>query len=128
MSSRQSSFTPRPQEAQAILTSSQRQWKSCATERVRLGTVGQDGETNKTFDLGNVQFNKGVLSVPMVANSQESGGSACQQVMAVRANVVVGVRSCRDPEPPPGQLDAPVSSVRNDAVSLANAMLDKITA
>jgi hypothetical protein len=119
---------PTPQQAQAILTSSQRQWKSCATGEVRLGTVGQDGENNKTFDLGNVQLNTGLLSLPMVANSQESGGSACQQVMAVRANVVVGVRSCRDPEPPPGQLDAPVSSVRDDAVSLANAMIDKITA
>jgi hypothetical protein len=48
--------------------------------------------------------------------------------MAVRANVGVGVRSCRNAEPPPGQLDARVSSVRDDAVSLADTMIDKITA
>jgi serine/threonine protein kinase len=119
---------PTPQQAQSILTSSQRQWKACAAGEVHLGTVGENGENGKTFDLGDVQLNKGVLSLPMVGNSQESGGGACQQVIAMRANVVVGVRSCRNPEPPPGQLDAPVSSVRNDAVSLANAMIDKITA
>jgi serine/threonine-protein kinase len=119
---------PTPQQAQDVLSSSQRQWTSCTAGRVRLGTVGQNGENNKTFEFGKVQLNTGMLSVPMIANSQESGGGACQQVMAVRANVIVGMRSCRDPEPPPGQLDAPVSSVRNDAVSLANAMIDKITA
>ena len=64
----------------------------------------------------------------MVANSQESVGSAYQRAMAVRANVVVGVRSCRNPEPPPGQLEAPVSSAHNDAAPLANAMIDKINA
>jgi hypothetical protein len=51
----------------------------------------------------------------------------CQQVMAVRVNVVVAVRACRYPEPPPGQLDANVSSARKEAEPLASAMLDKMT-
>jgi serine/threonine-protein kinase len=89
--------------------------------------VGQAGENNLRFELGTVQLRDDVLTVSMVANSQESGGSACQQVMAVRANIVVGVRACRDPEPPPGELNADVSSVRNDAEPLASAMIDKIT-
>ncbi|MCV7007968.1 serine/threonine-protein kinase PknH/PknJ [Mycobacterium gordonae] len=118
---------PTPEQAQTVLTSSQRQWRSCASGRVRLGTVGQNGENNLTFDLGPVQLHGDVLAVPMVANSQESGGGACQQALAVRANVVVAVRACRYPEPPPGQLEAGVSSVRKDAEPLASAMLDKIT-
>jgi hypothetical protein len=118
---------PSPEQAQAVLTSSQQQWGSCASDRVRLGTVGQNGENNPTFDLGPVGPNGGVLSVSMVANSQESGGAACQQVMAMKANIVVGVRTCRNPEPPPGELEAPVGSVRKDAEPLVSAMLDKIT-
>lgn len=118
---------PTSEQAGTILGSSQRQWQSCASGQVRLGTVGQNGENGLTFDLGGVQLRNGVLTLPMVANSQESGGSACQQALAVRANVVVGVRSCRDPKPPPGELNADVSSVRNDADQLATAMIDKVT-
>jgi serine/threonine protein kinase len=116
-----------PDQAQAVLTSSQQQWGSCAGKQIRRGTVGQNGENGLTFDLGTVRENKGVLSVVMVANSQESTGASCQQVMAVKANVVVEVRSCRTPEPPPGELEAPLSSVHKDAEPLASAMLDKIT-
>ena len=46
---------------------------------------------------------------------------------AAKANIVVEMRSCRDPEPPPGELEAPLGSVHKDAEPLANAMLDKIT-
>lgn len=115
------------EQAQAIMTASQRQWQSCAGGEVRLGTVGQNGENNLHFDVGQVQVGDHTLTVPMVANSQESGGSACQQVMATRVNVVVGVRVCRDPEPPPGELNAEISSVRSDAAPLSSAMIDKIT-
>lgn len=118
---------PTPEQAQTVLTSSQRQWRSCASGRVRRGTVGQNGENTLTFDIGPVQLHNDVLTVPMVANSQESGGSACQQAMAVRANVVVAVRACRYPEPPPGPLEADVSSLRKEAEPLASAMIDKIT-
>lgn len=117
---------PTPQQATTVLTSSQHQWESCAKGRVRLGTVGQNGENGLTFELGTVQRRDDVLTVPMIANSQESGGAACQQAMAARNNVLVGVRSCRNPEPPPGQLDANIGSVRDDAEQLAGAMLDKI--
>jgi hypothetical protein len=47
--------------------------------------------------------------------------------MAVSANVVVAVRSCRYPEPSPGDYIADISSVRSDATPLASAMIDKIT-
>jgi serine/threonine-protein kinase len=118
---------PTPEQAQTVLSSSRRQWQSCTSGQVKLGTVGQAGENNLRFELGTVQLRDDVLTVSMVANSQESGGSACQQVMAVRPNIVVGVRACRYPEPPPGELNADVSSVRNDAEPLASAMIDKIT-
>ncbi|RFZ63182.1 Serine/threonine-protein kinase PknF [Mycobacterium marinum] len=118
---------PTSEEAQAILNTSQQQWQSCASETIKLGTVGQAGENNLQFEPGNVQLSHDVLTVSMVANSQESGGSACQQAMAIRANIVVSVRACRYPKPPPGQLNADVSSVSNDAERLAVAMLDKIT-
>jgi hypothetical protein len=119
---------PTPEQAQTILPSSQRQWRTCASGEVKLGTVGQNGENGLTFNFGSVELTKGVLAVSMVANSQESGGSACQQAMAVKANVVVAVRACRYPEPPPGQLEADVSSVHKDAEPLVSAMIDKITA
>lgn len=119
---------PAPEQAQTVLITSQRQWEECARGRVSQGTRGQNGENGLTFTLGEVRLEENVLTVPMIANNHESGGSACQQAMAVRANVVVSARSCRYPEPPAGQLDADVSSVRPDAVPLANAMLDKVVA
>jgi PknH-like extracellular domain/Protein kinase domain len=119
---------PTPEAAQTVLNSSQRQWQTCAAGQVSVGTRGQNGENGKTFTLGRVQLANDILSVPMVANSQESGDRACQQVMAVRANVVVGARACRSPELAPGQFDADISSVRTDAQQLAGAMLDKIPA
>lgn len=118
---------PTSDQANAVLASSHQRWQSCAAGRVRRGTVGQNGENKLTFDFGTVRENDGVLSVVMVANSQESTGAACQQVMAAKANLVVEVRSCRDPEPPPGELEAPLESVHKDAAPLVNAMLDKIT-
>jgi len=115
------------EQAQSILAASQRQWQACAGGDVRLGSVGQNGENNLRFEVGQVQVGDHMLAVPMVANSQESGGSACHQVLAVRVNVVVGVRACRYPEPPPGDYIADISSVRSDAAPLASAMIDKIT-
>jgi hypothetical protein len=117
-----------PEQAQSVLNYSQRQWETCASGQVSVGTRGQNGENGLTFTLGAVQLANNVLTVPMIANNHESGGSACQQAMGVRANVIVGARSCRYPEPPAGQLDADVSSVRKDAEPLANAMLDKVSA
>jgi serine/threonine-protein kinase len=119
---------PTPDQAQSLLASSQRQWRTCASGEVKLGTVGQNGENGLTFNFGSVKSINGVLAVSMVANSQEAIGSACQQAMAAKANVVVAVRACRAPEPPPGQLEADVSSVHKDAEPLVSAMIDKINA
>ncbi|MGV0625955.1 sensor domain-containing protein [Mycolicibacter minnesotensis] len=116
------------EQAQSILAVSQRQWQACAGSEVRLGTVGQNGENNLHFEVGQVQVGNHRLAVLMVANSQVSEGSACEQVLAIRANVVVGVRACRYPEPPPGYYIAEISSVRSDTAPLASAMIDKITA
>ena len=99
--SRPSSSAAAPERAQAVLSSSQRQWLSCVNGQVGLETMGQNGENRLTVDLGRVQFHNDVLTVPMHANSQEIGGSACQKVMAVAANVVVGVQSCRYPKSRP---------------------------
>ena len=63
----------------------------------------------------------------MVANSQESTGAACQQVMAAKANIVVEVRSCRDQSRRPVSSKHLSDSVHKDAEPLVNAMLDKIT-
>lgn len=116
------------EQAHSVFAATQRQWQACAGNEVRSESVGQNGENNRNFDVGQVvQVGDHTLSIPMVANSQLSGGSACEQVMAVRANVVVGVRACRYPEPPPGDYNADVSSVRSDATPLASAMIDKIT-
>lgn len=118
---------PGPEQARTVLDSSQRQWQTCANGEIKQSTRGENGENGVTFTLGQVQLMNNILLVPMVANSHVAG-RACQQVMAVRSNVLVSTRSCRFPEPPPGQLDADISSVRNDAQQLAEAMLDKITA
>jgi PknH-like extracellular domain len=116
---------PGPEQARTVLDSSQRQWQACANGEVKQGTRGQNGENGVTFALGPVQLLNNVLSVRMVANSQVAG-RACEQVVAVRGNVLVSARSCRFPEPPPGQLDANIGSVRSDAEQLGEAMLNKI--
>lgn len=115
------------EQAQSILVASQRQWQACAGSEVGLGTVGQNGENGLGFQVGQVQVGDYRLAVPMVANSDVREGSACEQVLAVRVNVVVGVRACRYTEPPPGERDADLGSVRNEAGPLAGAMIDKIT-
>jgi hypothetical protein len=54
---------------------------------------------------------------------------ACQQVLGVRDNVVVGTRSCNYIEQSPDILintPADPNRATNDAASMAKAMLDKV--
>ena len=84
---------PSADQAQAVLASSQKQWRSCAQGTVtRKLYEGADG-----YELGSVQLRGDVLTVSMVAINRESGHSACQQVLAARANVLVGTRACSSP-------------------------------
>ena len=121
---------PSPDQAQSVVTSAQNQWRSCATSEVDQ-TVGP--ESGYGWKLGDVQREDELLSVKMASNGAMTAAAACQQVLGVRANVVVGTRSCNDAsQSAPGW-----DSVRNvwptdpnwatnDAAHLAKAMLDKV--
>jgi serine/threonine-protein kinase len=41
-----------PEQAQTVMNSSQRQWETCASGQVSVGTRGQNGENGLTFSLG----------------------------------------------------------------------------
>lgn len=88
---------PTPEQAQALLTRVQGQWQSCAADKVSYRVPGTNGEVGWGYDFGKVQLRGDVLTVSMAGINRESGNSACEQVLGVRANVVVGVRSCLDP-------------------------------
>jgi serine/threonine protein kinase len=91
---------PAAQQAQTVLTSSQRQWQSCAAGQVHYGVPGTNGEVGWGFNLGSVQFHDDILTVSMAGINRESGDSACQQALGIRANVVVGARTCLEPDIP----------------------------
>jgi len=113
-------FTDR---AQAVLASSQKQWRSWAQGSVtRKLYEGADA-----YELGSVQLRDDVLTVSMVAINRESGDSACQQVLAARANVLVGTRACLTPTNiPVTATSANPNLAGDDAERLANAMLAKV--
>jgi PknH-like extracellular domain len=123
------SVYPTAQQAQAVLTSSQQQWESCARSTV---TEDVPPENSRAFELGTVQRNGDLLAVPMAANSYV-GASACQQVLGVRDNVVVGTRSCNFLEETAAtsftgdNWPTDPAWADNDAQRLAQLMLDKAT-
>lgn len=110
-------------------TSSQDQWETCARSTV---TEDVPPENNRTFELVAVQRNGDLLTVPMAANSYV-GATACQQVLGVRENVVVGARSCHSQEDSTGTAftgnnwPANPAWADDDAQRLAQLMLDKVT-
>lgn len=56
---------------------------------------GTNGEVKWDFNLGSVRLHGDVLTVSMAAvGGMESVGSACQQALGVKADVVVSARSC----------------------------------
>ena len=119
---------PSAEQAQAVLTSSERQLRVCTNGRVDQRT-GQ--ESGFSFILGGVQRQGDLLTVSMASTivMGPRAAYACQQTLGGRANVVVGTRSCEVPAnitftiptvtPDPGW-------ATNDAARLANAMLDKV--
>lgn len=117
-------------QAQAVLASAQNQWRSCASSEVDQKAGPESGYT---WNLGTVQRQGALLTVKMASNGAMTGAAACQQVLGLRANVIVGTRSCNDL----GQSAPGYDTVRNvwptnpgwatnDAANLANAMLDKV--
>ncbi|WP_445164454.1 sensor domain-containing protein [Mycobacterium sp. Dal123C01] len=95
-------------QAQAILTSTQRQWQDCARGLVSYRVPNTNNEVGWSYNFGGVRLRDNLLTVSMAGINRESGNSACQQALGVRANVVVGVRSCLDPP------DIPISATVAD--------------
>jgi hypothetical protein len=121
---------PSADQAQAVLTSAQDQWKTCAA-----GEIDQKAgpETGYGWKLSSVQPEGDVLSVKMSSNGAEIGAVACQQVLGVRDNVVITVHSCNGIEPSARTNYDSVSGwpsdprwANNDASRLAEAMIEKV--
>ena len=116
-------------EAERLLTSSQAPWDACANGEVDV-TLGY--ENWRGFRLGSVERQDDLLIVPMAAKQMlgsNPGIEACQQVIGVRDNVVVGTRSCNYIEQSPDILintPADPNRATNDAARMARAMLAKV--
>lgn len=90
-----------PEQAQSVLMTSRAQWLTCASNQVTYRVPNTDGEVAWAFSFGGVQLLDNVLTVSMMSEfSHVNGSIACQQVLAARANVLVGVRTCLSPDKP----------------------------
>lgn len=121
---------PSAERAQAVLTSAQDQWRSCAG-----GEIDQKAgpESGYSWKLSDVQREGDVVSVKMSSNGAMTGASACQQVLGIRDNVVITTRSCNAVDSSARTNYDPVSGWPSDprwadnyASRLADAMIDKI--
>jgi serine/threonine protein kinase len=117
---------PTPEQAQALLTSSQHQWQSCAAGVVSYKVPNTNGEVGWGFNLGAVALSNDVLTVSMAGINNESGDNACQQALGVRANVIVGARSCLAPEIPLTTTVADPNLAGQSAEHLAHDLLDRV--
>ncbi len=109
-------------EAKAVVTAVESQWRSCASNRVVQGS----GEDIWTFDFSAVQFRGDVVTVSMAAPQVESGGRACQTAIGLRANVVVEAWTCLWADFPIGTTRGDPSVAGHHAEQLVAAMLDKV--
>jgi PknH-like extracellular domain len=109
-------------EAETVVTSVESQWRSCGSSGVAQGS----GEDHWTFDFSAVQFRGDVVSVSMAAGNVESGGSACQTAIGIRANVVVEAWACLWVDFPIGATAADPTVAGDNAGQLVAAMLDKV--
>lgn len=117
---------PTAQQAQNVLTSSQRQWQACAAGKVGYRVPGTNGEVGWDFDLGSVQLRDDILTVAMAGINNESGDNACQQALGIRANVIVGARTCLVPTIPPTATVADPNLAGQYAKQLASEILSGI--
>lgn len=81
---------PSANEAQTVVASAQNQWRSCAGGEVDQSVPPEDAYTWK---LGSVERQSDLLTVPMASKwftGPSPGIEACEQVLGVRDNVVVG--------------------------------------
>jgi hypothetical protein len=88
-------------------------------------------EDAHTWKLGSVERQDDLLTVPMAAKQMlgSTGIEACQQVLGVRDNVVVGTRSCNYIEEPADiviKTPADPKRATNDAARMARTMVDKV--
>ena len=115
---------PSAEQAQAFTASSEKQWRACANGKVDSRTGPESGSS---FILGSVQRQDDLLTVSMASNGGMDGAYACQQVLGVRENVIIGAHSCGVPANITNPMvDANPDWATNDAERLANAMLNKI--
>jgi serine/threonine protein kinase len=116
-----------PDQAKAVLQTSQRQWQDCARGLVSYRVPNTNNEVGWSFNFGEVQLRDNLLTVSMAGINRESGNSACQQVLGVRANIVVGVRSCNDaPDIPISATVADPDLAGQSAAHLAKDILSRI--
>jgi serine/threonine protein kinase len=113
------------EQAQQILKSSQAKWDSCSRSVEVDVTLGY--ENGRGFRLGDVKREGDLITISMASQSGLTGLHACQQVLGVRANVVVEVRTCEEPSVPINwQVPANPGWASPSAVPLANAMLNNV--
>jgi serine/threonine-protein kinase len=116
---------PTAAAAQALLASSEQQWRTCSAGKVDQRIPPEDG---RGFVLGSVQRQGDVLTVSMASNSGYSGAHACQQALGVRENVVVAARVCADPTSVSNPaITGDPDWATEDADRLAAEMLKRIT-
>ncbi|WP_242660643.1 serine/threonine-protein kinase PknH/PknJ [Mycobacterium kubicae] len=117
---------PSAQKAQEVLASSQVQWQACAAGKVGYRVPGTNGEVGWDFDMGSVRLQDDILTVSMAGINHESGDSACQQALGIRANVIVGARTCLVPDIPVTATVADPNLAGQYAQKLASEILSSI--
>lgn len=122
---------PSIDQARTVIASAQNEWSTCASAEVNQFLPPEDGYDWK---LGSVERQGDLLTVSMASNGTILGPRACQQVLGVRKNIVVGTRSCNDVgqsfstnyDQARNSWPTDPNWATNDSEHLATAMLNKI--
>jgi serine/threonine-protein kinase len=85
-------------------------------------------ENGRSFKLGDVKDEGGIITIRMTSWGGLNRLHACQQALGVRANVVVEARTCEEPSVPNFNWQNPVNPAwaSPTAAPVANAMLDNV--
>jgi serine/threonine-protein kinase len=118
---------PSAEGARQLLTSSEGEWKACASQKVDA-TFGY--ESGGEYIFSSVVSQAEMISLAMASTNNmgpTNGADACQQALAARQNVVVEVRTCQAPNltSPPNSPN-PAWAVP-DAERVARAMLQNVS-